>query len=102
VHGRSTECEHDGRGLFRGLPRRLVVARYHSLVVERGSLPPALHVSAWTERGVVMGLRHATLPVEGIQFHPESVLTEMGVRLLAGFLGASEAAPRALTLSGAR
>ena len=86
VHGRSSLVRHDGRGLFSGLPAQLEVARYHSLIVEPGSLPPALRVSAWTEEGLVMGLRHATLPIEGIQFHPESVLTLAGEDLLRGFL----------------
>jgi anthranilate synthase/aminodeoxychorismate synthase-like glutamine amidotransferase len=86
VHGRSSLVSHDGRGLFAGLPAELEVARYHSLLVERSSLAPALQVSAWTADGLVMGLRHATLPIEGIQFHPESVLTPAGEELLRGFL----------------
>ena len=86
VHGRSSRVIHDGRGLFAGLPEQIEVARYHSLIVERESLPPALEVSAWTADGLIMGLRHATLAIEGIQFHPESVLTPTGERLLGGFL----------------
>jgi len=86
VHGRSCAIRHDGQGLFEGLEQPLEAARYHSLVVEAASLPPALRVSAWTEEGEVMGLRHATLAVQGVQFHPESVLTEAGPALLRRFL----------------
>ena len=87
VHGKVSEVHHDGRGLFRGLPDPFPAARYHSLAVSREGLPPELEVSAWTADGVVMGLRHRTLPVEGVQFHPESFMTPEGPKLLASFLG---------------
>ena len=88
VHGKPAEVEHDGRTIFAGLPRPLRVGRYHSLVVERDSLPACLEVSAETADGLVMGLRHREWPVEGVQFHPESILTESGKRLLDNFLRA--------------
>jgi para-aminobenzoate synthetase component 2 len=97
MHGKTTPVLHDGRGVFAGLPSPLEVGRYHSLVAEPGSLPPELLVTARTAEGEIMGLRHATLAVEGVQFHPESVLTPAGPRLLANFLamrgGAAPAAP---------
>ena len=89
VHGKPAEVEHDGRTIFRGVPRPFKVGRYHSLVVERATLPACLEVSAETADGLVMGLRHRELAVEGVQFHPESILTESGKRLLANFLGAA-------------
>ena len=85
VHGKATTIEHDGRTLFRGLPSPLTVGRYHSLVVE-DELPRCLEESA-RGGGVLMGLRHRELPAEGVQFHPESVLTDAGKQLLANFLG---------------
>jgi len=87
VHGKASRVHHDGRGIFRGLPQGFRAGRYHSLIVDPGSLPPHLQVSAVGERGEVMGLRHVRFPVEGVQFHPESILTEHGARLLANFLG---------------
>lgn len=84
VHGKATTIEHDGRTIFRGLSSPLTVGRYHSLVVDPG-LPDCLEQSAWGE-GVVMGVRHRELPAEGVQFHPESVLTAEGRQLLANFL----------------
>ena len=86
VHGRSSAVRHDGAPPFTGLPDPFEAARYHSLVVERGSLPSELQVSAWTDDGVVMGLRHRSQPTFGVQFHPESVLTVEGRRLLRNFL----------------
>jgi anthranilate synthase/aminodeoxychorismate synthase-like glutamine amidotransferase len=86
MHGKTSPIEHDGRGVFRGLSQGFVATRYHSLLVERDSLPDVLEVSAWTAEGEVMGLRHRTLAVEGVQFHPESILTSEGKRLLANFL----------------
>jgi anthranilate synthase component II len=86
MHGRTSHIEHDGRGVFEGLPRPFEATRYHSLLVERESLPPCLEVSAWTAEGEIMGLRHATLDVEGVQFHPESVLTLEGKRLMANWV----------------
>jgi anthranilate synthase/aminodeoxychorismate synthase-like glutamine amidotransferase len=86
VHGKATSIEHDGRTIFRGLSSPLTVGRYHSLIVSE-ELPDCLEVSARGE-GVVMGIRHRELPAEGVQFHPESVLTDEGKKLLANFLGA--------------
>lgn len=86
VHGWTSRVEHDGRGAFVGLPSPLRATRYHSLAAERASLPEVLEVSAWTRDGEVMGLRHRTLPVEGVQFHPESVRTEHGLALIANVL----------------
>lgn len=87
VHGRASGIVHDGRGVLAGLPQGFAAARYHSLVVEESTLPPALIPTARTADGLLMGLRHARLPVEGIQFHPESVLTPLGERIVANFLG---------------
>jgi len=86
VHGRISPIWHDGRGIFAGLPNPMVGCRYHSLVVEEPSLPECLEVSARTRDGTVMALRHRTLPVVGVQFHPESILTDAGFPLLAAFL----------------
>jgi anthranilate synthase/aminodeoxychorismate synthase-like glutamine amidotransferase len=86
VHGRTSLVHHDGRGIFAGLVSPLEATRYHSLVVERASLPPALEISAETDDGVIMGLRHRDLDVEGVQFHPESILTGSGHDLLRNFL----------------
>ncbi len=86
VHGKTSEIVHDGRGVFAGLPLPFEATRYHSLAVDPGSVPAALEVSARTPDGVVMALRHRTAPVEGVQFHPESVLTRAGMRLLGNFL----------------
>ncbi|MBI2893755.1 MAG: aminodeoxychorismate/anthranilate synthase component II [Deltaproteobacteria bacterium] len=88
VHGKTSPIHHDGRGVFRGLEDPFEATRYHSLVVERSSLPPCLEVSAWTGEGEIMGLRHRDgLMVEGVQFHPESILTRPGKDLLANWLG---------------
>jgi anthranilate synthase component 2 len=86
VHGKVRPVHHEGRGIFAELPSPLACGRYHSLIVERESLPDVLEVTAWSDRGEIMGLRHKTLDVEGIQFHPESILTESGKALLARFL----------------
>ena len=86
MHGKTSVITHDGEGVFAGLPNPLIATRYHSLVVERASLPDELVVSAESEDGLVMGLRHRSLPVEGVQFHPESILTESGHALLRNFL----------------
>jgi para-aminobenzoate synthetase component 2 len=95
MHGRTSPIEHDGRGVFRGLPSPFTATRYHSLVVERESLPACLEITASTAEGEIMGLRHRTLPIEGVQFHPESFLTEHGHAMLRNWLdtlGRSEAA----------
>ncbi|MBI3043961.1 MAG: aminodeoxychorismate/anthranilate synthase component II [Betaproteobacteria bacterium] len=86
MHGKTSAIRHDGRGVFRGLPDGFTATRYHSLVIERASLPACLEVSAWTDDGEIMGVRHKELAVEGVQFHPESILTEHGHRLLKNFL----------------
>jgi len=86
MHGKTSQIRHDGKTLFRGLPRPFSATRYHSLMVERRTLPRCLAVSAVAEDGVIMGLRHRDFPVEGVQFHPESVLTAPGPQLLANFL----------------
>jgi anthranilate synthase/aminodeoxychorismate synthase-like glutamine amidotransferase len=86
MHGKTSEIHHGGHGVFRGLPDPLTATRYHSLVVARESVPDVLEVTAETVDGLVMGLRHRDLPVEGVQFHPESILTESGHALLANFL----------------
>ena len=86
MHGKTSAVRHDGRTVFEGLDQGFVATRYHSLIVERESIPAELEVSAWTDDGIVMGLRHRELPVEGVQFHPESILTEPGKRLLGNFL----------------
>jgi anthranilate synthase component 2 len=86
MHGKTSPIHHIGAGVFRGLPSPFVATRYHSLAVERDSLPDCLEVTAWTEDGEIMGLRHKTLAVQGVQFHPESILTEHGHALLKNFL----------------
>ncbi len=86
VHGKTSWIQHDGRGVFAGLPSPFEATRYHSLVVRREGLPACLEVSAWTSDGLVMGLRYRGAPVEGVQFHPESILTRPGKALLANFL----------------
>jgi anthranilate synthase component 2 len=85
-HGKTSLVHHRGEGVFAGLPRPFEATRYHSLVVDRASVPAVLAVTAWTSSGLVMGLRHRELEVEGVQFHPESILTVEGMRLLASFL----------------
>ncbi|MEW5899072.1 MAG: aminodeoxychorismate/anthranilate synthase component II [Bacillota bacterium] len=86
MHGKTSLIYHDGRGIFRGIPSPFTAARYHSLIVEKESLPSCLAVSAWTAEGEIMGLRHREFAVEGVQFHPESILTEHGLQLLRNFL----------------
>jgi anthranilate synthase component II len=86
MHGKTSQIHHDGRTVFTGLPRPFTATRYHSLVVERASVPECLKVTAWTDDGVVMGLRHRDHPLEGVQFHPESILTTAGKDLLRNFL----------------
>jgi anthranilate synthase/aminodeoxychorismate synthase-like glutamine amidotransferase len=86
VHGKVSPVTHDGRGVFRGLPSPFEATRYHSLVVERDSLPGELEVSAQTSSGEIMGLRHRALPLEGVQFHPESILTQHGPQLVQNWL----------------
>jgi anthranilate synthase component 2 len=86
MHGKTSAIHHDRRGVFSGLPDAFTATRYHSLVIEKASLPASLEVSAWTDDGEIMGVRHKSMAVEGVQFHPESILTEHGHRLLRNFL----------------
>ncbi|MGK5627545.1 aminodeoxychorismate/anthranilate synthase component II [Streptomyces sp. URMC 123] len=86
LHGKTSLVSHADEGVFQGLPTPLTATRYHSLAVERDTVPAELEITAWTDNGLVMGLRHRDLPVEGVQFHPESVLTEGGHRMLANWL----------------
>jgi anthranilate synthase/aminodeoxychorismate synthase-like glutamine amidotransferase len=86
MHGKLSNVSHDERGLFHGLPQGFQATRYHSLVIEEASLPPELEISARTDDGEIMGVRHRTLPIEGVQFHPESIMTGEGKALLANYL----------------
>ncbi|MEE2657777.1 MAG: aminodeoxychorismate/anthranilate synthase component II [Candidatus Latescibacterota bacterium] len=86
MHGKTSEIHHDGKGLFTGLPNPFTATRYHSLIVERETLPDCLEVSAETEDGVVMGMRHREFALDGVQFHPESILTGEGKNLLKNFI----------------
>jgi para-aminobenzoate synthetase component 2 len=86
MHGKTSEISHDGKTIFEGLPNPFPATRYHSLIVERETLPACLEISAGTADGLIMGLRHKTLNVEGVQFHPESILTDAGKQLLGNFL----------------
>jgi anthranilate synthase component 2 len=89
MHGKTSGVHHTGQGLFAGLPSPFTATRYHSLAVERASLPDCLEVTAWTDDGEIMGLRHRSLAVEGVQFHPEAILTEHGHAMLKNFLDAA-------------
>ena len=86
MHGKTSVITTDEQGVFAGLPRQFTVNRYHSLAIERASCPEVLAVTAWTEDGEIMGVRHKELPIEGVQFHPESILTEHGHAMLKNFL----------------
>ena len=86
IHGKTEQIFHDGVGIFAGLPNPFTATRYHSLIVERQTLPSDLEITAWTNDGLIMGLRHRTLPIMGVQFHPESILTTDGKELLQHFL----------------
>lgn len=86
MHGKTSPIHHDCKELFKGLPNPFQATRYHSLIVDRSTLPDCLEITAWVENGEIMGLRHKTLPVWGVQFHPESILTESGIDLLGNFL----------------
>jgi anthranilate synthase/aminodeoxychorismate synthase-like glutamine amidotransferase len=98
MHGKTSPIDHDGRTLYQGLERPFTATRYHSLLVERASLPDCLEISAWTAEGEIMGLRHKDLPIEGVQFHPESILTTSGMELIRNWLalvpGAGKTPPR--------
>ncbi|HTH94078.1 MAG TPA: aminodeoxychorismate/anthranilate synthase component II [Rhodocyclaceae bacterium] len=89
MHGKTSQVHHNNVGVFAGLPNPLTVTRYHSLAIKRETLPDCLEITAWTDDGEIMGVRHKTLAVEGVQFHPESILTERGHDLLRNFLKAS-------------
>jgi anthranilate synthase component 2 len=89
MHGKTSPIHHNGQGLFRGMPNPFAATRYHSLVVERSSFPQCLEVTAWVEEGEIMGLQHRDLPVWGVQFHPESILTQNGMDILKNFLEVS-------------
>ncbi len=102
LHGKTSQVNHNGAGVMKNLPTPFTATRYHSLAVERDTVPPELEITGSTESGVVMSLRHRTLPIEGVQFHPESVLTEHGHKMLGNWLvqcGDSEAINRAEGLS---
>lgn len=102
LHGKTSPVFHDGRGVFAGLPSPFTATRYHSLALDPETVPAGLEVSAWTESGVIMALRHRELPIESVQFHPESVLTEHGHQLLANWLsmcGDQEAPARAVGMA---
>ncbi len=86
MHGKTSLIHHHGNSVFTGLPSPFTATRYHSLVIERGTLPDCLEITAWTEDGEIMGVRHKTLAVHGVQFHPESILTEHGHAMLKNFL----------------
>ena len=101
-HGKPSAVQHDGAGVLAGLPSPFVATRYHSLAIEPGSFPEALEVTATSDDGTVMGLRHRNLPVEGVQFHPESVLTPDGPQLLANFLEGTRRRPERLDERSAR
>jgi len=86
VHGKMGHIRHDGKGVFAGLPSPFKATRYHSLIVERETLPDCLEITAWLDGGMIMGLKHRTLPIEGVQFHPESIASEHGHQMLRNFL----------------
>ncbi|MCZ6534838.1 MAG: aminodeoxychorismate/anthranilate synthase component II [Chloroflexi bacterium] len=86
MHGKTSLIYHDGKGVYQGLPNPFEAIRYHSLVVYPGDLPDCLEITAWTSKGIIMGLRHKELPVEGVQFHPESIMTKVGHDLLRNYL----------------
>jgi anthranilate synthase/aminodeoxychorismate synthase-like glutamine amidotransferase len=86
MHGKTDLIRHDGQGIYAGMPNPFTATRYHSLIIRPGTLPAEFDVVAWTDRDEIMGIRHKTWPLEGVQFHPESFLTEQGELLLANFL----------------
>ncbi|WP_128660870.1 aminodeoxychorismate/anthranilate synthase component II [Paenibacillus sp. 598K] len=94
MHGKTSEIHHDGKSIFAGLPSPFVATRYHSLIVKRETLPDCLEITAETAQGEIMGLRHKTYPIEGVQFHPESIITEHGLTMLRNFLSMHAGAAR--------
>lgn len=99
MHGKTSLMTHDGSGLFQGLPSPFTATRYHSLIVEKSTLPEALVVNATSPDGLIMGMRHRELPIHGVQFHPESIATEYGHALLANFLKIAAIEPKPITAS---
>jgi anthranilate synthase/aminodeoxychorismate synthase-like glutamine amidotransferase len=93
IHGKASRVKHDGCGIFAGVPEEIEVGRYHSLVIEPATCPQVLEITATTADGIIMGVRHRTLPIEGVQFHPESVLTGSGMQILSNFVRLCAAAP---------
>ncbi|MEX1028520.1 MAG: aminodeoxychorismate/anthranilate synthase component II [Paenibacillaceae bacterium] len=91
MHGKTSQIHHDGKSIFAGLPQPFTATRYHSLIVRRETLPDCLEISAETEDGIIMGLRHKEYAVEGVQFHPESIITQHGHQLLSNFLNGAKA-----------
>lgn len=89
MHGKTSEIYHDGKTIFSGIPSPFTATRYHSLIVERDSLPDCLEISAETSQGEIMALRHKTYPIEGVQFHPESIITDHGIQILRNFLSST-------------
>ena len=100
MHGKTSSISHDGRGIFRGLSNPFTATRYHSLIVEEDGLPDCLEITARSEDGVIMGLRHRECDINGVQFHPESILTTGGHRLLANFIGAVSRQPSVVSPIG--
>ncbi len=90
MHGKTSPIFHDNRGVFRGLPNPFDGMRYHSLIIEKETLPDCFETSAWTDKGEIMGLRHKTLDIEGVQFHPESIMTPDGILLLKNFMAGND------------
>ncbi|WLR50924.1 aminodeoxychorismate/anthranilate synthase component II [Bacillus tianshenii] len=86
MHGKTSEMNHDGRTIYEGLSNPFTATRYHSLIVKRETLPDCFEITSWTDEGEIMGIRHKALPVEGVQFHPESIMTNLGKQLLANFI----------------
>jgi anthranilate synthase/aminodeoxychorismate synthase-like glutamine amidotransferase len=86
MHGKTDQIHHDGRTIYVGMPNPFTATRYHSLIIRKGTMPAEFEVSSWTDQDEIMGVRHKTWPLEGVQFHPESFLTEQGERLLGNFL----------------
>ncbi|MFX3624183.1 MAG: aminodeoxychorismate/anthranilate synthase component II [Ectobacillus sp.] len=86
MHGKTSQMYHDGKTIYEDIPNPFVATRYHSLIVKKETLPDCLEISSWTEEGEIMGIRHKTLPIEGVQFHPESIMTSYGKQLLKNFI----------------
>jgi len=86
MHGKTSQIHHDGKTIFKDIEDQFTATRYHSLVIQKATMPDELEISAWTDEGEVMGVRHRSLPIEGVQFHPESILTEVGKKILDNFL----------------